>query len=86
MKLQYATNINGTNQTGLINLEAKPPVLFCICNKEEANLILAWQSTSQAYWDLNKKIASLYDNENSTNVDLTDVGAIVVTELGLMRN
>ena len=39
-KLVFAKKINGTDETGLIDISKKPPELFCLCDEDKANEIL----------------------------------------------
>ena len=47
-KLVFARKINGTDETGLIDISKNPPELFCLCGEDKANEIL----------NLNKAIVS----------------------------
>jgi hypothetical protein len=39
-KLYFAKKINGTDETGLIDIAKNPPELFCLCEEDKANEIL----------------------------------------------
>jgi hypothetical protein len=40
-KLVFAKSINGTEETGLIDISKNPPEIFCLCDKDKSDEILA---------------------------------------------
>ncbi len=47
-KLMFGTAINGTDETGLIYISEDKPIIFCLCTKEIADIILkSFQSSEQ---------------------------------------
>ena len=61
MKYVFATRINGTEETGIIDVTRNPPVLLCLCDKEQSILLLQALNisskqvvTSSANYDVDK--------------------------------
>ena len=67
-KLIFAKNINGTDETGLIDIAKNPPELFCLCEEDKANESLnlnkAPVSGSLPYPKVSKLLSALNDIRN----------------------
>jgi len=40
-KYLFATNLNGTDVTGIVNVSTNPPTVLCLCSKENSKIILS---------------------------------------------
>lgn len=79
-KLQFATKINGTKGTGLLDLSVTPPELFCICTEENAKTIISWYNDTKDYKKLEDKMEELYAEDSEA--DLITIGDCVAEHFG----
>jgi len=76
--LVYAIKINGTKQTGLIDVKTQK--LFCLCDEEVGKQIVTAISKALKYDELADKITDWYKNPKK---DLVDIGEATVTHFKL---
>lgn len=85
-KLMFATKINGTEETGLVDMSVNPPELFCICTKEVATEILNKFKKAKSYNELKAKIGEFYPEDEADEApgDLCDLGEVAAMHFGFM--
>ena len=83
-KFLFVEKINGTTNTGIVDVENQE--LICYCSKEQSQLILQAFQDSKKYSELGDKVAAFYDEENGeeSEGDLGDIGELVATHFGFL--
>lgn len=64
-KYFFAESINGTDETGIVNVSTNPPTLLCLCTKEKSKIILAGLVSHDENTE-EKSLNRLYESQMKT--------------------
>ena len=82
-KLHFAKNINGTDETGLIDISSNPPAIFCYCAEDVSKKILSALEKAKSYDKLEERLASFYSNDDEDrHADIMDIGEAAASHFG----
>lgn len=60
----FAKNINGTKQTGIIDVSQNPPKLMCLCDEDQSKIILEKMNVNSKVVEALKEAAEVANTKN----------------------